>query len=164
MHTVPLQPTYTFSTSVPIADIPKSKGGIDAMLVDHIGRPLAHQLTEAGYQVEDMNTILEGSQITVDTITEPEHAIFLVVFPHPAGEKRGEMHPLRGITVELIGGEHDGTRPPVRAEQHEQINYTAPGAKPGEHTATYRRTGYNLADGSWSYQYVKQSAKPKAEA
>lgn len=149
---VPLTPTYTFSVSVPAEEVPRSAGAIDAFLVSHIARDLAGELADKGYDVGDLNTILEGSKITVDKITEPGHIIFLAIFPHPAGNSQYEMHPLRELVSELVGGERDGTRPPWRAGQAETIEYP---------NARYHRTGFNLADGSWQFQVEKNHATPK---
>lgn len=164
MHTVPLTPAYTYSTSVPTGEVPRTKRAIDMLLVRHIASPLAARLVEDGYQADDLNLIMEGSKVTVDTTTEPGHAIFLLTFPHPGGQHEGELHPLMGIPVELIGGERDGHRPPMRPGHHETIAYATAGSKPGEHSAVYWRTGYNLETGFWAYQLQKQTASDTAGA
>lgn len=150
MIIVPIDRSYTLSTTVPMNEVPTSKGAIDALLVHAIGHEIAGMLRTDGFTVGDESMIIEASQITVDVSTIPQHAIFLVRFPHPHGTLPDELHPVDGAKGELIGGPWDGL--PVDLKYGEIDYYDERGV---EHV----RTGYHLTSGVWTFDYLNVPAE-----
>lgn len=149
MNIVPIDRSYTLSTSVPLNDVPTSKGAIDAMLTRAIGHEIAAMLRHDGFSVPDEQQLIEASQVTVDIRTEPAHAIFLVRFPHPHDSVPDELHPLDGHKGELIGGPHDGL---IVDMIYGEVDYY------DERGVEHARTGYNLTDGTWTFDYLNVPA------
>lgn len=152
MHTVPLHPPYTQTAALPIEDVPTTPGAVNELLTHRIAHPITERLRRSGYEVPNPDLVLTGSQLTVDTMADPGYVVFTAVFPHPTGEKPHEMHPLRDLTIELVGGLRDGYRPP-KPTVRERIQYP----DGPDNDVTYDRAGYNLTDGSWAFQLVPQN-------
>lgn len=147
--TVPLDPPYRLSFATLTTETPSSAAATLQLLTERAGRPLAMQLTNDGYTVGALESIVAGALVTYSTADDA--TTFFVTFPHPnEPDPERKLFTIQCVTAELVGGPHDGLllEPPSR-ERHRHV----------EDGLTYERTGYNPVDGNWVYQLVKQTEK-----
>ena len=110
-----------------------------------LAEPLARALVEAGYTVEDWQSVLAATSITVTPDPDGPLQVTATV-PRPTQVPPGELNPQATITVEYVGGASDGMVEPLTMDP-----YVPPDLAIAVGTDLYTRYGYDLGTGCWLY-------------